>query len=260
MVRWQGTESCTSASNHAHPVALHPHHEDVRITRALTPKGLLHGGQRISIRMALASAGRVRSRKKLEILEQAWVGIRLLPLSELLLELLVVLVVLLVVNVLKVGAVKWVVDLGHKGRGHRLELELVEGKVGEEVVVYDVKRAQPKRADPTRRVACEQAVDKRARDAVEEERVRHVLCEDVVVDIHRVLRLERRVPRDELKDEHAKGPPVGGTIVPLVLDDLGREVVGRAAEGVRLRLHNLGKAKVHDLDVAVGIEEQVLGL
>jgi len=48
--------------------------------------------------------------------------------------------------------------------------------------------------------------------------------------------------------------------VPLGLDDLGREVLGRAAQRVRAILDELGEAKVGDLDVPFAREQQVLGL
>jgi hypothetical protein len=46
-----------------------------------------------------------------------------------------------------------------------------------------------------------------------------------------------------------------------VADDLGRQVLGRAAKRVGLPiLHLLGKAKVDQLEVALGVDEDVLGL
>ena len=47
-----------------------------------------------------------------------------------------------------------------------------------------------------------------------------------------------------------KGPPIDGEVVPLVRDDLGREVLGRAAERPRAVLDKLGEAEVDDLQVA----------
>ena len=42
-----------------------------------------------------------------------------------------------------------------------------------------------------------------------------------------------------LKDENAEGPPVDGVVVAGMREDLGGEVVGRAAEGPRAALDAL---------------------
>lgn len=86
------------------------------------------------------------------------------------------------------------------------------------------------------------------------------------VDFDRVLVPEGRVPRQELVDEDAQGPPVDGGGVALVVDDLGGQVLGGSAEGVGLDrggvavAEALGEAKVDELDVPVRVEEEVLGL
>ena len=48
----------------------------------------------------------------------------------------------------------------------------------------------------------------------------------------------------------------------LVENDLGRDVLGRAAKGPRLAalVDPLREAKVHDLDVAFLVQEKILGL
>ena len=69
-----------------------------------------------------------------------------------------------------------------------------------------------------------------------------------------------RVAHEHLVDEHARRPPVDGLAVALGLDDLGREVLGRAAERPRAVLDQLGEAEVDDLQVALAVEQQVLGL
>ena len=87
------------------------------------------------------------------------------------------------------------------------------------------------------------------------------------VDLDGVLVPEGGVPREELVDEDSQRPPVHRGGVALVMDDFGREVLRGAAQGVRLdrvaRLvvsQALGEAKVDELDVALAVEEQVLGL
>ena len=57
---------------------------------------------------------------------------------------------------------------------------------------------------------------------------------DLVVDLHGLRVPERRLPDQELVQQDAQRPPVDGGAVARVVDDLGREVLGRAAEGVGL--------------------------
>ena len=83
---------------------------------------------------------------------------------------------------------------------------------------------------------------------------------DLVVGIDLALGDEGRLADEHLVDEDAERPPVGADVVALVGDDLGREVLGRAAEGPRAVLDVLGEAKVHKFEVAVLIKEQVLRL
>ena len=87
-----------------------------------------------------------------------------------------------------------------------------------------------------------------------------------------VVVVERRQPRDHLVDQRAQRPPVHALPVRLLLtrtpgthlllQDLGREVLRRPAERLhRVAMHIfLRQAEVGDANVAVGVEEQVLGL
>lgn len=75
---------------------------------------------------------------------------------------------------------------------------------------------------------------------------------------------ERGIPGQELIDQNSQRPPVHRGGVTLVMDDLRREILGRAAQSVRLfrvaRLvvpQTLGETKVNQLDVPVGIQQQV---
>ena len=74
-----------------------------------------------------------------------------------------------------------------------------------------------------------------------------VYLEDNVVGLHRVGRGEGRGASQQLKHQDAHGPVVGGVVVALVQDDLGRHVLRRAAERPRLLACGqfLGKAEVH---------------
>ena len=53
----------------------------------------------------------------------------------------------------------------------------------------------------------------------------------------------------------AKGSPVRAKAVPLIGDDLRREILGRAAQREGAVAHHLGEAEVDELQVAVAVEE-----
>mmetsp|Transcript_14324 Transcript_14324/g.58328 ORF Transcript_14324/g.58328 Transcript_14324/m.58328 type:complete len:390 (+) Transcript_14324:2365-3534(+) len=86
---------------------------------------------------------------------------------------------------------------------------------------------------------------------------------DVIVNllIRGVLVGERGQTGDHLVHEDAERPQVHRAIVPASTDNLRRDVIWRSAHRVRLLLGNLlGEAVVHNLDVPVPVEQQVLGL
>ncbi len=66
----------------------------------------------------------------------------------------------------------------------------------------------------------------------------------------------------ELAHEHSERPEVDRSVVALVQDDLWRDVLWSAAEGPGLAAlwDALGEAKVHHLDEALRVQQQVLGL
>ena len=83
--------------------------------------------------------------------------------------------------------------------------------------------------------------------------------------------LERRPAGEELCDDAAEGPQVGAVVGVLVVDHLGRHVLGRphkllelaarvAAVARRRPADQLGGAEVDELGAAVGREHDVLGL
>ena len=84
----------------------------------------------------------------------------------------------------------------------------------------------------------------------------------LLVELHRVRVLgeERRIAREHLEDEHAERVPVDRLVVAFRLDDLGREVVGRAAERPRDVGAVAREAKVGEADVPVGRQQDVLRL
>lgn len=81
---------------------------------------------------------------------------------------------------------------------------------------------------------------------------------------------ERRVPGKKLVNQNAQGPPVHGGGVTLVMDNLGGQVLWGSAQGVRLlgsavvavppAAEPLREAEIDELDVALAVQQQVLGL
>lgn len=79
-----------------------------------------------------------------------------------------------------------------------------------------------------------------------------------------VLRVEGREARQHLEDQRPEAPPVDGLPVPAARDHLRGHVLGRPAEGLRLRVGAeealLGEAKVREDDVPLAGQEEVLEL
>jgi hypothetical protein len=74
--------------------------------------------------------------------------------------------------------------------------------------------------------------------------------------------VEGREADDHFVGQDAESPPVDGEAVTLLIEDLGSQVLGSAAEGVGLGvvLEDLGEAEVSETDVAVFVHEDVLWL
>lgn len=73
---------------------------------------------------------------------------------------------------------------------------------------------------------------------------------------------ERSPSREELEEEDAKGPEVHCATVSLGKNHLRREIERAAAERVGLAAdgHNLRRPEIHQLQIALAIEDQVLRL
>ena len=75
--------------------------------------------------------------------------------------------------------------------------------------------------------------------------------------------IERRESGHHLVQKHTERPPVNGLAVAVAVENLGGEVLGCAAESVRLlvALHvELAQAEVAERDVAGVVQQDVLGL
>lgn len=86
---------------------------------------------------------------------------------------------------------------------------------------------------------------------------------DQVVHLVLIRVVKGRYADDHLVDEDAECPPVESFVVSAAHDHLRREILGRAAERVRLltvSLHNLGQTEVSQHNVAVVVQKNVLWL
>ena len=84
--------------------------------------------------------------------------------------------------------------------------------------------------------------------------------QDLLVDGHRVVVIERVNASDHLVSQDAQGPPVDRLAMALVEEHLGCQVLGRPTQSVSARLAVLGEAEVGQLQVALLINQDVLGL
>mmetsp|Transcript_58483 Transcript_58483/g.163922 ORF Transcript_58483/g.163922 Transcript_58483/m.163922 type:complete len:330 (+) Transcript_58483:68-1057(+) len=86
---------------------------------------------------------------------------------------------------------------------------------------------------------------------------------DALEELLAIAGVEGRQAREHLVGEGADRVPIDGSSVPLPVHDLGRQVLGRAAHGLRRDVvldPFLAQPEICDLDVAIGVEEQVLRL
>lgn len=85
--------------------------------------------------------------------------------------------------------------------------------------------------------------------------------------VHRrlaVVRGKGQIAREHLVHENAKRPPVGALVMPLTVDHLGRHVLHRAAERVRLAVGLVcvlfAQAKIRQGNVTFVIQQNVFRL
>ena len=75
--------------------------------------------------------------------------------------------------------------------------------------------------------------------------------------------LERVYTADHLVEKHAKTPPVDRKAMTIGSDNFRRQILRRAAEGVRLsisRLLNLTQAKISQLKVSLVVKQHIFRL
>eukprot|EP01137_Pigoraptor_chileana_P022863 Opistho-2@88271 len=160
----------------------------------------------------------------------------------------------------KVACVARSLDVGDERGGN---LELVEGDpvdAVEEGMVLDVVDAALHVAEAPRQIRRAQVADEVNFVRLKVFGKRNAPRNNLLVDAHRVGIRKWRVARKHFKNENAQRPPVDGVAVALAQNDLGGEVLGRAAQRPGAVKHTLGKSKVSNADVSAVVEKQVLGL
>jgi len=84
--------------------------------------------------------------------------------------------------------------------------------------------------------------------------------DDLLVDLHRILRVERRVSRVHLVHQHAEAPPVDRLAVTLGQYHFRRQVLRCTAQRPRAGVHHLAEAEVGHPNVAGILDHDILRL
>lgn len=126
-------------------------------------------------------------------------------------------------------------EIGHGGRQQRPRHQTAPVEGTEPLVLRDVRNTTFHIAQTLRRVLHEEL----RYDILQCLRKRRGIIDfardDLLIDLHRLVVIERRPTVDHLEDEHTQGPVVHSVIVSLVQDDFGREVVRGTAHRPAIR-------------------------
>ena len=166
--------------------------------------------------------------------------------------------------VIELGQVQAPLDLRIPRRRHLALHELVPAQLAEKFLRLDVVGVVGARAEASLGVLGQQAPQEQLGAGGEVVGVVQRAPADLLEELLPVAAVEGGQAREHLVEEGAQGPPVHGAAVALAVEDLGGEVLRRAAEAVGaaggIRDALLGEAKVREPDVAAGIQQDVLGL
>jgi hypothetical protein len=101
----------------------------------------------------------------------------------------------------------------------------------------------------------QQAANQILRVAVKVRRKVNSARQNLFVDAKRIVVKEGRIAGQHLKQKYAQRPPIDRLVVTLRLNNLGRQILGRAAQRPRSILNALAKAKICYLDMPFGIKQ-----
>lgn len=121
---------------------------------------------------------------------------------------------------------------------HRRPVDSLEPRV-----TLDVLRTALEVSEPQTEVRREKPLDEILCERVDVSRDSEPALEDFLVDLERIVGEEGRVAGEELEEEDAECPPVGGGVVAGSGDDLGREVFGCERTG-QLRTREAGRPRL----------------
>uniref|UniRef100_A0A182TKX5 Uncharacterized protein n=1 Tax=Anopheles melas TaxID=34690 RepID=A0A182TKX5_9DIPT len=131
---------------------------------------------------------------------------------------------------------------------------------GEPSVPLDVVHARLQVAVALGQIDLQQVAQQILQLRAEVRREAHLAADDLFVDLDRLVGEEGRIAGRHLVHQHAERPPVDRLVVALAQDDLGREILGRAAQRPGSALDALGEAEIGHLQVALRVDQQVFRL
>ena len=82
--------------------------------------------------------------------------------------------------------------------------------------------------------------------------------QNLLIDRHGIIVVEGVDSCDHLIGENAERPPVDGLSVPLVQQDLGREILWGTAKSIGSCLTIFGETEVSKLEVALTVDQDIL--
>mmetsp|Transcript_13869 Transcript_13869/g.32193 ORF Transcript_13869/g.32193 Transcript_13869/m.32193 type:complete len:232 (-) Transcript_13869:2199-2894(-) len=164
----------------------------------------------------------------------------------------------------KHGAIISVLERRFPGRKHSFVVMCLPVKAFKPLVQLDITPATSHHAQPPSRVHRQQAFDKvLQRPVVHELGKREISLDDVGADLQvpQVLRgIERRKPDSHLVHQHTQRPHIDTSVVALAQQHLRRHILRGPAQSESPSRYNLRTTEITHLEVAISINQQVLGL
>ncbi|KAL0607182.1 LOW QUALITY PROTEIN: UPF0764 protein C16orf89 [Plecturocebus cupreus] len=163
-------------------------------------------------------------------------------------------------GVVKVTGIPRACELRDEGSFHLLLIDGDPVGCSEPLVVLDVADPVPEVPEALGEVHLQQAPQQVLEVRADVGGEPHLPRDDLLVDLDGLLGVEGREAHGHLVGEHPQGPPVHGLVVAFTQDDLGGQILGGPAQGPSAAPHVLGKTEVRHLQVALLVDEEVLGL
>lgn len=159
----------------------------------------------------------------------------------------------------KVTAVTITTDDGDDGRSNFPTTHATPVDVGKPFVLLDVHDTISEVSVALGEVSGEETFDQVLGIGVDVGGPADTTNEDLFVELKVILIVEGGVTGKHLKDKDAQGVPIDGLAIPLGLDDFWGEVIRGTTQSPGDVGDMFGEAKVGDLDVTQGVEEDIFG-